>query len=119
MNFEDFSQSMDIFLERHKVYICKRCDALSATPEHAGYQNPSHNHCNILKNLNQMKEIEIEFDLLNLFEILKSCVDIHRPNSLSKKWDLFPDDIPLVKRDFYSKHFGKVEWEKCIKTDGA
>jgi hypothetical protein len=117
MSFEDFSQSMDNFLEKHKVYICKRCDTLSATSEHAGYRNPSHNHCSVLSSLNQMKEIE--FDLLNLFEILKSCVDNHRPNRLSKKWDLFSDDIPLVKRDFYCRHFGKAEWARYIKIDGA
>ncbi|CAB4405621.1 unnamed protein product [Rhizophagus irregularis] len=115
MSFEDFSQSMDNFLEKHKVYICKRCDTLSATSEHAGYRNPSHNHCSVLSSLNQMKEIE--FDLLNLFEILKSCVDNHRPNRLSKKWDLFSDDIPLVKRDFYCRHFGKAEWARYIKID--
>lgn len=119
MDFENFSQSMDVFLEKHKVYTCKRCDALSATPEHAGYRNPSHNHCDVLKSLNQIKGIGIEFDLLNLFEILKSCVDIHRPNRLSKKWDLFSDDIPLVKRDFYCGHFGEVEWARYIKTDGT
>ncbi|CAG8557307.1 17349_t:CDS:2 [Rhizophagus irregularis] len=78
MSFEDFSQSMDNFLEKHKVYICKRCDTLSATSEHAGYRNPSHNHCS---------------------------------------WDLFSDDIPLVKRDFYCRHFGKAEWARYIKID--
>ncbi|CAI2186584.1 6443_t:CDS:2 [Funneliformis geosporum] len=117
LNFEVFNQSMDNFLERYKVYICKRCDALSATPEHTGYRNPGHDQCDVLTNLKQLREIEIEFDLLNLFEIFKSCLDIHRPNRLSKKWDLFSDEIPLVKRDFYYGYFGISEWTKYIKIE--
>lgn len=116
MNFEEFNKSANYFFELYKVYICRKCDAISSLPEHAGYRSSNHKHSYILTSLDQLNGIK--FDLLHFFDILKSCVDSLRPEALSHRWDISFEPVSLGKRMFYSGHFGNTDWKEYIKIDG-